>query len=281
MYRIILLAFYASLCIATSFAKEVTVEGSCDMVMTADMTEAEAVETAIREAKVEALARQFGTIISSETWSEISEDSSRLSESFYQSGMTLVKGEWIRDIQSPEVVKSICANGDIMISVTVKGKARAIESLPLDLNVYTSLPGAHIPQNSFRNDTRFTVNFKSPEDGHIAIYLGDEEGDICRLLPFSRQSESSTRVEAMKDYEFFTSQEGDEEQYRFLTFKPRERNTLYIIYAGHEFPRPVDIYNSERNLRMLKRNAFLDWIGRLRSIDKSVQVETLHIEIIQ
>lgn len=258
-----------------------TVEGCCAFVMTADMTEAEGVEAAIREAKVEALARRFGTIISSETWSELFEDNSRFSESFYESGMTLVKGEWLSDLHAPEVAKSISANGDILINVKVKGRARAIESLPLDINVYASLPGAHIPQHRFRNDTRFTINFKSPVDGYIAVYLGDEEGDICRLLPFSGQSASSTQVEAMRDYEFFTSQEGDEEQYRFLTFKPRERNTLYIIFAKREFPRPLDIYNVERNLRILRRGEFLDWVGRLRSIDKSVQIETLPIEIIK
>lgn len=281
MNRVIALAIYAAVCLTFSFAKDVTVEGRCEYVMTADMTEAEAVETAVREAKVEALAREFGTIVSAETWSELCEDNSRLSESFYQSGMTLVKGVWLSDLHAPEVVKSISANGDILINVKVKGKARAIESLPLDLNVYASLPGAHIPQNRFRNETRFTVNFKSPADGHVAIYLGDEEGDICRLLPFSRQPESSTRVEAMKDYEFFTSQEGDEEQYSFITFKPRERNTLYIIYAKREFPRPIDIYNAERNLRILKLGEFYDWVGRLRSADTSVQVETIPIEIIR
>lgn len=278
--RIRLLVGALVCCVLAAAAKEVVVEGSCEFIMPRHLSETEAVQTAIQQAKTEALAKEFGTLISSELWTETQEEDTDLSEYFYHSGLSLVKGEWIKDIQTPEVSKALSTSGDIIITVKVKGKARAIESLPLDLVCYASLPGANIPQKKFHNGTRFTLHFKSPEDGYIAVYLGDENGDICRLLPFSQQSDASTPVKAMKRYEFFTSQEGDNEQYRFLTHKEREINTLYIIFARKEFPRPIDIYNEDRNLRMLKRGEFLDWLGRLRSSDPTVQLQTIPIVIL-
>lgn len=266
--------------IVSVLADEITVEGSCTFVMPHYMSEAEGRETAVRKARLQALADEFGTVISQEVWTDVRNDNSNSSIAFWQSGASLVKGEWLSDVKDPEFVKSIGPEGETILSVKVKGKARALKSLPLDLKAFVSLPGAGLPQDRFLNDSRFTLNFKSPENGFIAVYLGDEEGDVCRLLPFSQESVSSFHVNAMQDYEFFTSQKGVEEQYRLLTQKPRERNMIYVVYARNDFSRPFDRYNPDRNLRILKRADFLDWVARLRSADTSVQIQTIPVEII-
>lgn len=263
-------------------AKELAVSATCDFLLPAYMSEAEGREIAVSKARLQALADEFGTILSQETWSEMRTDNSSVSsQSLWQSASSLVKGEWIRDTREPMIKKSLTADGSTFLTVTVWGMARPVTTLPVDLKTFVSLPGGGIPVERFRHDSRFTLNFLSPENGYVAVYLADEEGNVSRLLPFSNEEVSSFGVDAMKQYEFFTSQEGVEEQYRFLTNQPKVFNTVFVVFARNEFTRPIDSYDETSNIRVLKKADFFDWVARLRSADRTVQIESLNVEIVR
>lgn len=261
-------------------AKEVSVSGTYSFVLPSDMSESEGRETAVRKAVLQALADEFGTVVSAEIWTDVRNDNTVSSTSLWELGSSFVKGEWIRDERPPEITKAIADSGETIITATVWGKARPVASAAIDIKAFLSTPGSGLSQSQFANKSRFTLSFKSPVGGYLSVYLCDENGDVCRLLPFAMDEESVVRVNPMEQYEFFTSQRGIEEQYMFLTYKEKARNVVYLVFSSNRYVRPLDSYYSDRNLRILTRRDFLDWLGRQKSTDNTLTVITLPVEIL-
>lgn len=281
MRRHVFLLCLGIMSILSAFAKdEVTVEGKYDFVLPSTMSEAEGKETALNRAIIQALADEFGTIVTSDTWTDIRNDNSSSDVSFWQMGNSFVKGEWIRTLSEPEYSKYLSGDGDIVISVKVKGKARALETSPIKLKAFLSVPFSGTESYIFKNGNRFTLHFMTPVEGFVSVYLADKSGSVARLLPYSQENTSCTPVKAMERYEFFTSQEGYQEQYTFETDKSKERNIVYVLFSTKEYVRPFDRQDKELDLRLVKDRDFMQWISELRSIDKSFQFIPLPVEII-
>ena len=266
--------------IAPINAKDVTIEGNYHLVIPPTMSEAEARETALNRAIVQALADAFGTIVTSETWTDLKNDNSVSNISFWQMGNSFVKGEWLRTLSEPQYTKYLSDKGEIVLEVKIKGIAREIETSPIQLKTFLSLPSVDIENNRFRSGSRFTLNFTSPVNGFLSVYIADEEGGVTRLLPYSQVAISCTQIKAMVDYEFFTSQNGTEEQYTFETQKNKERNIIYVLFSTKEYSRPLDRLDSNSNLRILKYNDFIKWTSQLKSVDNTFKVTILPVEIL-
>ncbi len=266
--------------IAPINAKDVTIEGNYQLVIPPTMSEAEARETALNRAIVQALADAFGTIVTSETWTDLKNDNSVSNISFWQMGNSFVKGEWLRTLSEPQYTKYLSDKGEIVLEVKIKGIARELETSPIQLKTFLSLPSVDIENNRFRSGSRFTLNFTSPVNGFLSVYIADEEGGVTRLLPYSQEAISCTQIKAMVDYEFFTSQNGTEEQYTFETQKNKERNIIYVLFSTKEYSRPLDRLDSNSNLRILKYNDFIKWTSQLKSVDNTFKVTILPVEIL-
>lgn len=260
-------------------AKDVQVSGAYSFYLPSEMSESEGKETAVQNARIQALANEFGTSVSSEVWMDVREDNEVSSSSLWQLGGTFVKGEWIRDTKQPSIKKEISNGGETIITATVWGIARPITSAGADIDVFLSTPDAGVSQKRFTHGSRFTLSLKSPIAGYVSVYLSDENGDVCRLLPFAMDEVSSVRVNPMEQYEFFTSQHGIEEQYMFQTFESKARNVIYVVFSPNQYIRPLDSFYKERNLRILSRAKFLDWLARQKTADTSLTVITLPVEI--
>lgn len=275
----VILFIFTLLPLTLSAAKEVEIAGNCVYVLPADMSESEGRDIAVSRAISQALADRFGTFISSEIWTDITNDSGVSSVSLRQLGNSLVRGEWIRHLNEPNIKKSISADGSTVIEASVRGLAREVANNFVDLKAYLSSPSVDYEQNRYKDGERFTLHFKSPVKGFLSVFLADENDDVCRLLPFSADAASHVNVDPMQPYDFFTSQRGIEEQYMFQTLKSRERNVVYLIFSPNDFIRPLDTYYESRNLRILKAGEFFDWLARVKSFDPDLQVRTIPVEI--
>lgn len=277
--RIGLLILLMASAFAVAIAKDVTLEGKYSFVLPASMSESEGRAIALERAMAQALADEFGTLISSEAWTDIVNDNSESDVYFRQLGNSLVKGEWIRTLSEPEYRKYVSPEGETVIEVFVKGKARALESAPIKLKAFVSLPNSKIESNRFNAGSRFILNFTTPVDGFLSIYIADENGMVTRLLPYAGEAVSSTPVVAMKEYLFFDSQEGFEEQYTFETDKKKERNIVYVLFSRNDYVRPIDKSGND-GLRVLRHENFLEWLSESRLIDRSLQVTLLPVLIL-
>ena len=112
----------------TVFAQKMkTVEGEYTYHAPENVTMEQAKRTALDRAMIQALADEFGTIVSQSNATRVENKNGQTDIDFLSIGGSEVKGEWIETIGEPQY--NIRYEGDMLIvSVKVKGKAREIVS---------------------------------------------------------------------------------------------------------------------------------------------------------
>ncbi len=254
-----------------------TVTGQYEYVAPETVSPAEARHIALDRAKVQALADEFGTIISSEVWTEVKNDNGQSSTGLWSLGSNWVKGEWLETIGEPQY-ETLYQNDLFVVRVTVRGRARAIESAPIDIKAELLSDGADkaFRTRRFVTDNHLLLQFQSPVSGYLTVYLVDDQGKAFRLLPLRGQSEGAHLVKGNQEYIFFDR--GD--RYRLYTRKKLERNTVYIIFSPTEYVRPLDKQAGEWVPQALDFTDFSRWLSKIRAFDRNLQVVVAPITIV-
>lgn len=251
-----------------------TVEGHYVYAVPRNMTIEQAEGAALALAINDALAKEFGTLVSSESVSLIDGDT----DSFHFIGSSLVKGEWLETIGTPHIEHSIVPAGHI-ITVDVKGKASPIDNDHIDLRVAfrQSGTGGVSSAERFVSGNRLTVDFASPVDGYIAIFMAMPDGNVAHLLPFAQQDAAAVQVKGGKEYTFFADNEGENEAYTLYTDRESEMDILYLLFSPIPFTKPYGILSGP--LRTTPADEFSRWLSRRRTIDRSLQLTVRPIVI--
>ena len=130
---ILLLLLGADRCMAQR-VKEVSAEYT--YVTSADVSVTEAKRTALERARLQALADEFGTTVSQTNTTQIKNTSGgKSSLDFLSLGSSEVKGEWLHDTRQPEYEIKFEDN-NLIVHVTVSGKAREIVSAAVDISAF-------------------------------------------------------------------------------------------------------------------------------------------------
>lgn len=281
-YAIALLLAAAAGCGVTSAApKVVDVEGSYTYYIPYNVPRDRAEQIAMERAMIQALASKFGTLVSETTQMDMHSSKSGDNVDFWSSASTLVKGEWIETVGKPEFTPSLDGN-DFVVSCKIKGKAREIEGAraSLDIHILANSTAPEAETVSFNNGDKLFMQFTSPVDGWLTVYLEGAYGKVFRMLPFYAQRNPAHRIEADRKYTFFVSTEGDAEQYQLTTDADIERNTLYIVFSPNEYVKPVDRSSEEElALRELTTADFRRWVTNLRLTDPKLQLVVKPITI--
>lgn len=281
-YAIALLLAAAAGCGVTSAApKVVDVEGSYTYYIPYNVPRDRAEQIAMERAMIQALASKFGTLVSETTQMDMHSSKSGDNVDFWSSASTLVKGEWIETVGKPEFTPSLDGN-DFVVSCKIKGKAREIEGAraSLDIHILANSTAPEAETVSFNNGDKLFMQFTSPVDGWLTVYLEGADGKVFRMLPFYAQRNPAHRIEADRKYTFFVSTEGDAEQYQLTTDADIERNTLYIVFSPNEYVKPVDRSSEEElALRELPTADFRRWVTNLRLTDPKLQLVVRPITI--
>lgn len=281
-YAIALLLAAAAGCGVTSAApKVVDVEGSYTYYIPYNVPRDRAEQIAMERAMIQALASKFGTLVSETTQMDMHSSKSGDNVDFWSSASTLVKGEWIETVGKPEFTPSLDGN-DFVVSCKIKGKAREIEGAraSLDIHILANSTAPEAETVSFNNGDKLFMQFTSPVDGWLTVYLEGADGKVFRMLPFYAQRNPAHRIEADRKYTFFVSTEGDAEQYQLTTDADIERNTLYIVFSPNEYVKPVDRSSEEElALRELTTADFRRWVTNLRLSDPKLQLVVKPITI--
>lgn len=281
-YAIALLLAAAAGCGVTSAApKVVDVEGSYTYYIPYNVPRDRAEQIAMERAMIQALASKFGTLVSETTQMDMRSSKSGDNVDFWSSASTLVKGEWIETVGKPEFTPSLDGN-DFVVSCKIKGKAREIEGAraSLDIHILANSTAPEAETVSFNNGDKLFMQFTSPVDGWLTVFLEGADGKVFRMLPFYAQRNPAHRIEADRKYTFFVSTEGDAEQYQLTTDADIERNTLYIVFSPNEYVKPVDRSSEEElALRELTTADFRRWVTNLRLTDPKLQLVVKPITI--
>lgn len=275
------------------FVKEL--RGEYTYVIPKNMSRLEAEKTAVKQARLQAIADEFGTIISQNNFTKVNVKNTKTDTRFLSLMDSEVKGEWICDLTPPKTRIVYDEETDIMVMYAyVHGKAREIVTQKTDLILHVLCNGTDnsFESDVFKNGDRFYLSLRSPVDGYVAVYLADEADSVFCLLPYPEIKEIPIMAE--RNYVFFSkSKEHVQPPLKKECVKPlvlctdkhEEMNTIYVIFSQKSFIK-ANADDSKREINGLKLphslsyKKFQKWLTGNRLKDTTMQVEEKVIKIL-
>lgn len=263
-----------------------TVTGTYTYYAEMDQTPKEAKRRALEGARLQAIADEFGTVITQATHTGISMSNAYEQSYFSQLSDTEVKGEWISDIGEPKYDISF-AQGMLIVKCTVEGKARALSNEAADFSALILRNGveAKFADVNFRPGDDMFLQVTTPIDGYLAVYLVDETPEAFCLLPYLNNATGQQPVKHNTRYVFFSQSEAQHgevaDEYTLTCDHEVEHNTIYVIFSPQPFIKALDTQMDAGLPRQLSYNDFSKWLTSCRRKDPKMGVKVIHIEIKQ
>lgn len=272
---------------STVFAQKMkTVEGEYTYYAPDNVTMEQARRTALDRAMIQALADEFGTIVSQSNATRVQNSNGHSDIDFLSIGGSEVKGEWIETIGEP--IYNIRYEGNILIvSCKVKGKAREIVSAGIDFQAHVLRNGTEdkFETDHFRSGDDFYLSFQSPVAGYLAVYLVDADGQAFCLLPYRNQTDGIYPIEANHRYLFFNIKEAPlqerpyVDEYVITCERSTEYNQIYVVFSPNQFVKAADNVSDDLLPRELPYTNFQRWLVKCRKRDKNMNLQMTTITI--
>ena len=286
LITLIILTTFISLAAFSANIKTVT--GEYTFYGDGSHSPAECRRLALEGARLQALAKEFGTIVTQDIYQQ--ETVTQNGESLYFSSLnaTEVKGEWLGDDGEPVYETSMDDDGHLIVKCTVKGKARAIsnEAADFDSRILRNGKEVRFADTRFRDGDDMYLYFKSPIDGFLAVYLIGEDRMAYRLLPYSEDAQGEVKVRHGKEYVFFDASQNyfpstAVDEFSFTASQPVERNRVYVVFSPVKFSIRADSRQNAQLPPQLSSDEFSRWLTDSRRRDSKMGVKVMHIEINQ
>ncbi len=252
--------------------------GEIDYVMPETQTLAEAKLAAISQARLKAIADEFGTVVSQTNTTAMHTSNGKTDNSFNSFSENEVRGIWLSDTKEPEVTVQY-RNDMTVIHVEVCGKVREQKREKVELSVKPLNNG--FESTNFKNNDRFSVSFKSAASGYVAIFIRDDNNDIVNvMLPYDDGDGNAREVKSNKEYLFLCTQDPEypyEEETILTTTKSIENNTLIVVFSQKKFH--IALSNMGEFVPEVENSKFQKWLHGLRVYDTSMQAEEIVLTI--
>lgn len=252
--------------------------GEVHYVVPETQTVTEAKQTALTQARLKAIADEFGTIVTQTNTTAMHNINGQTNSSFNSYSENEVRGIWISDTKEPEVSVDF-HNGMMVIYTKVCGKIREQKQASVEMQVKPLNKG--IESTLFRNNDRFSVSFKSAASGYVAIFLREDNiGVVNVMMPYDNGDGNAREVKSNKDYVFLTTKDPEYpygEETILTTDKTVENNTLIVVFSQKKFH--VSLTNKGEFVPSVENDKFKKWLHGLRVYDTTVQVEKIVLTI--
>ena len=271
----------------TAFAQRTkTVEAEYTYYAPENVTLEEARRTALTRAKLQAIADEFGTIVQQSNTTRIENRNGQSQVDMLSIGDSEVKGEWIETIGEPEY-KISYEQGMLVVTCSVKGKAREIVTAQLDLQVHVLRNGTEdkFESDTYKSGDDLYLSFLSPVKGFLSVYLVDDDAQAFCLLPYRAQQNGIYSVEANRRYVFFHEKSAPVEErsivdeYTMTCQRSTEHNQIYVIFSPNQFAKASDLSINEGLPRQLGYKDFQQWLVKQRKHDTQMNVRMVPIDI--
>lgn len=233
-------------------------------------------------AKQKALEERFGLDVSKITNTlQINRNDGKevkSSSNVFSVGEVAVRGEWIETI-SEQVLSQSYVNGFWVVKVKVDGRARNYSTEKADIQ-YTFLKDVDDMDApvAFRDGSDLFLRFISPIAGQLCVYLVDENQNAYCLLPYMNNQTGSQRIDANKEYIFFsTKYDNDADEYTLNCERSLEHNAIYLVFSPNDFTKAVDKqggknFRDEQLPRELTYEALMKWFAKNQTCDENMVV---------
>jgi len=299
---LLIFVFFSLLSVNGNAQKKFNSRGNAQVKVENNMSKEMAQKKARDLAIIDAIERIFGTYVEQETNINIEDGYT----DFRIVGNTKVKGEWLKTIDeeyTENAVESKNPDGkgnitEIWITCNIKGVVREIIKPKLAFEAVTlNCPQIACRTTRYHNNEQFYLNFKTPSDGFLSIYL-IESDNVYRLLPYSEMDSNyidAVPVSADKDYIFFSQSDIHDyfsdfsvrrvDELIMTTESDREYSQLYVIFSTEPFSKPLlkegVVTESVILPKSLSSNQFKNWITNNRIYNTSFNYEIITLEIIK
>lgn len=251
----------------------------------ADKTLEQAKHIALERAKLQALADEFGTIISQSNATMMKNENGKTDSHFFSLSNSEVKGEWIEDQGEPEY-KISYEQEMLVVKCSVCGKARALTNKAVDFSALILRNGTEekFASVDFRNGDDMFLFFQAPTNGYVAAYLVDQTPTAYCLLPYQRDGSGQQPVKHGEKYVFFSPKNAKEnhsivDEYTLTCNGAIEHNQIYVIFSPNPFTKALDSQQNSLLPRELSYEEFSQWLGKCRKRDEKMGVKRMDIEI--
>lgn len=260
----LLLFLHASLFYAKE--KKVKCEGTYTYTYSENLSLKEARMRAVDYAVTMALADQFGTTVTSQSFLDMTGNWER----FEQRSRTLVKGKLVKHIHEPVISDPLFENNLFTLEVKVAFYALPLEYPPTEFAVHVLRNGTEdrFESDRFKSDDKFYLSFTSPKAGYLAVFFEDRQNVLC-MLPYIGEEQAPFRVEQGKRYLLFNEENNT---YHMTCGEEPETNLVHVLFS----PKPFIDGDLEREMTCRR---FSEWLDGWRSYDNHMQVESILIRV--
>lgn len=236
----------------------------------------------IELAKAEAIKGEFGELITSDVIdTNVETNGEATSTFFWENTVAMAKGVWLGETKPTEFNVEYTDN-KLIFKAEVWGTAREIIQAKADLKwkIMKEVDGKMQESNRFINGERVFLNFRSPADGYLAIYLITGDDETACLLPYKKDPTGRFRIKRGTVYTFFNREVDPETvQYRLKTNHPFEDNQFVIIFSPHPFTKCNDITGDARHPNSLSTHDFQKWLLSCQRADSDMVVDKRWLKI--
>ena len=224
----------------------------------------------IELAKSEAIKGAFGELVTI--------DVLETNGDFWENIIAKAKGIWLGDEKDP-VVNVSYDNDRLYFKAEVWGWAREIVQAQTDIR-WRVLTSNYRESEDFKSGERFYVEFRSPADGDVAIYLITADDRTSCLLPYKNNASGHHRIRRNTDYRFFDKEkDASATPYELTAEGNIESNQLVVIYSPNGFTKCNDITGDKKHPNWLSSQDFQKWLLKCQREDKDMIVNKKWIKI--
>lgn len=235
-------------------------------------------QIAIDKARNEAIANEFGQVVSQSTNTTIHSSGTQSSIQSDSYASTESKAIWLSDTKEPEV--SIAYENDVMvITASVCGKARELKTAEVELRMQVVSNG--IETERFKNNEKVAIHFKSPVNGYVSIFFRDDNaGMIYCMMPYENEDGTAREVKSNKEYIYLSTEDPIypyQEETILVTDKTVEFDTFILVFSKKDFSMPSS--EAGEFVPELSVEDFQKWLRKNRINDETMQTIEKTIQI--
>ena len=244
-------------------------------------------QKALEGARLDALSKEFGTIVTQDVLQSERIDSKGEASNYFSLSSTEVKGEWIADEGEPSFVVSLGNDDCLIVSCRVKGSAKSISNDAIDFEAI-ALRNGNTKGNSsteYHQGDDLFLSFCAPVDGYLSVFLMGNDGTVNKMLPYQQDSRQEVKVKKDYDYVFFDPSKasgdfGEIDGFEIATDGEIEFNKLYVVFSPNSFSAPV-LHPAKDDLHLpyLSEEEFSKWLVKNRRNDPKMGVKQINLKL--
>lgn len=249
-----------------------------------NITLREAKHRCIDLARAEAIKAEFGEMVSSDAVDNLSTTNGEASASFFwENTVSMAKGDWLGDTREPEL-QAAFADGKLVLTAEVWGRAREILQAETDLQIRILRENGDKREETthFQSGDRFFVEFRSPVDGYVVVYLNELASDQTScLLPYPNTGTGHFAVKGGHTYTFFEESLSPHSRkfYKMSTSMEVEDCQLVIVFSPNVFNKTNDVTGDKKHPNSLSTRDFQKWLLKSRRADSQMQLSKHWLKI--